>query len=110
MHARPQRHAGAERLYTIPITCRLDGQAHDVTDENVAAGQRTGQYAALCGYVVVAAPLVAPVGRPCPKCSAVSKPTTAAVRQPRRRRPGRLWWMFRPHSHAAVGTVTRPLP
>ena len=29
----------ADRLDTIPITCCLDGQPHDVTAENVAAGQ-----------------------------------------------------------------------
>lgn len=31
-----------KRLYTIPITCCLDGLAHDVTDENVAAGRKAG--------------------------------------------------------------------
>lgn len=110
MPAQPPRQAGAERLYTVPITCHLDGQAHDVTDESVAAGQRTGEYAALCGHVAVAAPLVAPVGRPCARCTAVSKPTTAPVRRPRHRQSGRLWRMLRPHSHAAVGAVIRRLP
>jgi hypothetical protein len=102
--------AVAERLYTIPITCRLDGQAHDVTDESVGAGKRTGKYVALCGYVVLAAPMVAPVGRPCARCTAVSTPTTAPVRRPRHRRHGRLWRMFHHDSHAAVGAVTRQLP
>ena len=56
----------AERLYTIPITCCLDGRTHDVTDESVAAGRVTGgRYEALCSYVVVPAAMVAPVGRPC---------------------------------------------
>jgi hypothetical protein len=50
----------AERRYTIPITCCLDGQAHDVTDENVAAGRHTGEYRALCGYVVLPAAMAAP--------------------------------------------------
>ncbi|MGH3807797.1 MAG: hypothetical protein ACRDRU_14480 [Pseudonocardiaceae bacterium] len=53
----------ADRLYTIPGTCCRDGQAHRVTDENAAAGRRTGDYPALCGYVVTAAPMIAPAGR-----------------------------------------------
>ncbi len=115
MPARPPRHTDdpqhvTERLYTIPITCALDGQADDVTDESVATGKRTGQYAALCGYVVLAAPLVAPIGRRCARCTAVSTPTTAPVRRPRHRQHVRLWRLLRSHRHAVVGAVTRWLP
>ncbi len=115
MPAQPPQHADdlsrvAERLYTIPITCRLDGQAHDVTDASVAAGKRTGEYAALCGYVVSAAPMVAPVGRRCVRCTAVSTPTRALVGRPRHRQHGRLWRLLLPHRHAAVGAITRRLP
>ncbi len=94
----------AERLDTIPITCRLDGQAHDVTDDNVATGRSTGEYEALCGYRVVAAPMVAPVGRPCAKCTAVlvsrgPASATARVRRPRHRHRsgggGRWGWIAR---------------
>jgi hypothetical protein len=75
-----------ERLYTIPVTCCRDGQAHDVTDESAAAGRATGDYQALCGYVVVPAAMAAPVGRPCERCTAVlaahqPTPTTAPVRR-----------------------------
>jgi hypothetical protein len=100
----------AERLYTIPITCCLDGQAHDVTDESVAAGWRAGgRYEALCGYVVVPAAMVAPIGRPCARCAAVVAshrltPATAPVR--RRRQRGWLWRMLQPRGRAAVGAVT----
>jgi hypothetical protein len=90
-----------ERWYTIPITCRLDGLAHDVTDENVAA-DHTGDYPALCGHVVSAAAMVAPVGRPCAKCAAVSalaRPITAPARRARHRQPGRLWRMLHPGGH-----------
>lgn len=112
MPARPPRHANdrqrvAERLYTIPITCLLDGQAHDVTDESVAAGKRTGEYAALCGYVVSAAPMVAPVGRQCGRCTAVSTSTTASVGRPHHREHGRL---LGPHCRAVIEAVTRRLP
>lgn len=61
-----------DRLYTIPITCCRDGQAHHVTDENVATGSLTGEYQALCGRRVSASPMAAPVGRPCGQCSAVA--------------------------------------
>jgi hypothetical protein len=106
----------AERLYTIPITCCLDGRAHDVTDQNVAAGWRAGgRYEALCGYVVVPAAMVAPIGRPCARCAAVVTshrltPATAPVRRLRRRQRGRLWRMLHPHGRAAEGTVTGWLP
>ena len=122
MPARPPRHAdgpsrevsarvsGAARLYTIPITCHVDGQAHDVTDDNVAAGKTTGEYTALCGYVVVAAPLVAPLGRRCERCTVVSTPAMAPVGRPRHRQYGRLWRLLRFHRHAGVEAVTRWLP
>jgi hypothetical protein len=100
----------AERLYTIPITCCLDGRAHDVTDQNVAAGWRAGgRYEALCGYVVVPAAMVAPIGRPCARCAAVvasHRLTPTTVGRSRRRQRGWLWRMLHPHGRAAVGTVT----
>jgi hypothetical protein len=65
----------AERLFTIPITCHVDRRAHEVTDENTAAGRRTGHYKALCGYRVIAAAMAAPVGRPCPEYTAVLVPS-----------------------------------
>jgi hypothetical protein len=94
--------AVAQRRDTIPITCHLDRQAHDVTDDNVATGRPTGAYEALCGHLVVAAPMIAPVGRPCAKCTAVvashrSASTTARVRRPRHRKgdAGRWKWIAR---------------
>lgn len=72
-----------DRLYTIPITCCLDGQAHDVTDENVATGHHRGEYQALCGHRVSASPLAAPVGKPCRRCSeasAAAQPITLPAR------------------------------
>lgn len=103
----------AEPLYTIPITCCLDGQAHDVTDENVAAGHRTGEYQALCGYLVSAAPLVAPVGRRCASCAAVvrarrSAPTIGSVRRSRHRQPGWLWRLLRPGCSAGARWLSWP--
>ena len=79
------------RPYTIPITCCLDGQAHQVTDEDVAAGNRAGEYRALCGYGVWASPLAAPVGRPCGRCRAVAAAAQPAVPPTRRH----LKWLRR---------------
>ncbi len=103
----------AERLYTIPVTCRVDGQAHDVTDESFAASQRTGEYQALCGYVVSAAPMVAPVGRRCARCTAVLVPaqraipaTGAPARRSRHRQAGWLWRMLHPGCSADPGRLS----
>jgi len=89
-------------IRAIPITCRVNGQAHDVTDESAAVGREAGGYEALCGYVVVPAPMITPVGRSCPDCTAVlapqqSDPTTASGRRPRHRKRGWLWRMPHPH-------------
>jgi hypothetical protein len=93
--------------YTIPITCCLDGQAHDVTDESVAAGRETGDYQALCGYVLASASMAAPLGRPCARCTDVLAAhqrtlTTAPVQR------GRLWRMLR--SRGIAGASARRIP
>lgn len=96
--------------YTSPITCCVDGQAHDVTDEDAAAGHRTGEYRAVCGYRVVAAALAAPVGRPCARCIAVSVATQrirGLVGRSRHRRPGWLWRMLHPGRWAAPASDRR---
>lgn len=83
----------AEQLTTIPITCCIDGQAHDVTDRSVAAGQRIGQYQALCGYLVLPAAMATPVGPPCVTCDAImgmARPTTGRARRSHSAQPGWL--------------------
>ncbi|MGH3869856.1 MAG: hypothetical protein ACRDQ4_27905 [Pseudonocardiaceae bacterium] len=102
----PGSQASSARRWTIPITCFLDGRAHDVTDENVVAGRRTGKYLAECGRRIVAAAMAAPVGRPCARCTAVLVParlTTGPVGRRRHHRPGWLWRMLYPGSSAGVG-------
>jgi hypothetical protein len=96
----------AERLFTIPITCYIDRRAHEVTDENIAAGRHFGHYEALCGYRVIAAAMAAPIGRPCPECVAVvvaARAPAAPARRGRHRRPGWLRRILRPvclsHAH-----------
>lgn len=80
-----------DRSGTIPITCARDRHAHDVTDESLIAGQRTGRYQARCGYLGCAAALTAPIGRPCPECTATS--LTATTRPDRRSRHRRPRWL-----------------
>ena len=101
----------AERLFTIPITFYFDHRAHEVTDENIAAGRRAGHYQALCGYRVIAAAMAAPVGRPCPECVAVllaSRPSTGPARRGRHRRLGWLGRIMRPSRATEAGTRCGP--
>jgi hypothetical protein len=81
------------RLWTSPITAQCGVPvAHEVTDEAFAAG-RDGEYQALCGCLFVAAPMVAPPGRPCPECRdvlAAVRRAAAAPHRPRHRRVGLL--------------------
>jgi hypothetical protein len=88
----------ADQLRTITIICEVDRWAHEITEEDVAAGRRSGnrRYQAICGYhfklpasrVVIAAP-------PCEQCAAVlvaanqPEPTAHRTRRPRRRLG---WW------------------
>jgi hypothetical protein len=95
--SRPARNS--RRYDSIPITGQLDGLAHQVRDENVAASC-TGEYLALCGHHFLAAPLVAPIGRPCPQCAAVQPPPLATGRSHHWRQEWR-WWPWR--VMAAIG-------
>jgi hypothetical protein len=61
-----------------------------MTDENVAIGNHTDEYLALCGHRVWASPLAAPVGRPCGRCTAVSAAAQPII-LPASRHPGWLW-------------------
>ncbi|MGH3764552.1 MAG: hypothetical protein ACRDS0_05215 [Pseudonocardiaceae bacterium] len=86
--------AVTHRRDTIPITCCVDGQSHDIPDGNVTAGH-DGHYQALCGHLVLAAALAAPVGRPCASCNAMvaahrAAPNSSTGRHSRHRQPGLL--------------------
>jgi hypothetical protein len=70
---------GGRAAQTVTITCCKDDHAHEVSDVELAAG---GQHA-LCGHLIAAAPMVAPNGPPCPLC--------AAIRDARKKSPGRGW-------------------
>lgn len=94
---------------TLPITCSLDSQAHNVTD-SLQPGRRTGHYQELCGHRVSAAALATPLGRPCAECTAV----TAAQQQVSTGRPGRRsrhhqsgWLRRKLHPQRTTGTDIR---
>ena len=55
----------------MSVTCVADGRSHSVPDAELAVGatQRRGRYAAICGHVVVPAPMVAPDGELCRACA-----------------------------------------
>ncbi len=59
------------RALIAAMTWAADGFDHLVAAESHAAGVApgTGDYAALCGHRVVAAPLIGPPGPPCPRCA-----------------------------------------
>lgn len=56
---------------TVSVTCVADGRSHAVPDGELAIGasRRGGQYAAVCGHVVIPAPMVAPDGELCRACA-----------------------------------------
>jgi hypothetical protein len=87
-----RRRSGGGRWCTNPITAQFGVPvAHEVTDEAFAVGR--GEYEAVCGVVFVPAPLVAPLGRPCPECLSVlaaARPAAGTPHRPRHRRVGLL--------------------
>jgi hypothetical protein len=94
---------------TIQITCSLNGQAHDVTDDSLIAGQRAGSYQALCGHRVSAAELATPLGRRCAECTAISAvqqqvPIVRLGRCSRHRQSG--WLRRKLHLQRNTGTAT----
>lgn len=91
----------AERIYSSPMTCVLDGLAHEVTDETVATSG-AGIYTAVCGHEVHPAGLTAPTRSACAACVrrllacrglAPSPPSRA--RPGRHRRPNRFLCLVR---------------
>lgn len=68
----PPPRAAAEHqvaAVTITVTCLSDGRAHAVVDSEIAGGaSHGGQYRAVCGHVITAAPMVEPDGKPCRQC------------------------------------------
>lgn len=53
---------------TLVITDATTGTAHLVTEDDVRAGRRTGQYRAVCTTLVLAASLLTPARHSCTDC------------------------------------------
>ncbi len=69
------------------IRCDTDGYTHAVTEDEFAAGRHEGRFRAVCGHVVLAAPMIEEPGRFDPECREVLRrdPAPAVPRQERRR-------------------------
>jgi hypothetical protein len=81
------RPGGTTRPATL--TCTVDGRDHLISEQATTAGLVAGhgKYVAVCGRVVVAAPLVAPQGPTCMDCeTALHRITTCNTNSYRHRR------------------------
>ncbi len=99
--------SATRKTNTIPTTCSLDSQAHNVTDDSLIAGRHTGHYHALYGNRVSAAALATPLGRPCAERTAVTAahqqiPTVRPSRRSRHRQSG--WLRRKLHPQRNTGT------
>ena len=54
--------------FLVHIRCDTDGYTHAVTEEDFAAGRHDGRFRAVCGHVVLAAPMIEAPGRFDPVC------------------------------------------
>lgn len=67
----PDSTAGSLSRRSLSVTCSNDRRSHLVDDAILASGLGSGHLSALCGRAILAAPMAAPMGPPCPLCSAV---------------------------------------
>lgn len=81
--------------FLVHIRCDTDGYTHAVTEEEFAAGRHDGRFRAVCGHVVLAAPMIEEPGRFDPVCRDLLRagpPQPAEVPRQERRR---LRWRSR---------------
>jgi hypothetical protein len=94
------------------MTSQIDGQDHEITDEDLVPGLAVGRYRAVCGAWVSPASLTAPPGRPCVACAAelAPAPTLATAEQHSRsvRRAVAVW--LRTCSTTVHGPTRRGAP
>ncbi len=67
----PDSTSGSPSRWSLSVTCSNDLRSHQVDDAVLASGLGSGHLAALCGRSILAAPMAAPPGPPCPLCAAV---------------------------------------
>lgn len=65
-------HARTRAPFVTWFTCSFENIDHAISEDDVTTGISlgTGQYAALCGATVCAAPMICPPGRRCALCEA----------------------------------------
>lgn len=90
------------------MTCALDGHDHLVEDQSATAGLVAGhgEYVAVCGHVVTAAPMVTPSGPPCFGCNAARRCITERSRKGLRRITALLLRQL-PRSRSAATEIHR---
>lgn len=54
------------------VTCTGDGLDHRVSDIELSEAHRSGRWRAVCGRLVLPAPMVAPAGPACPHCATLA--------------------------------------
>jgi hypothetical protein len=67
----PDSPSGSLSRRSLSVTCSNDRRSHQVDDAVLASGLGSGHLSALCGRSILAAPMAAPIGPPCPLCAAV---------------------------------------
>lgn len=75
--------------FLVHIRCDTDGYTHAVTEDEFAAGRRDGRFLAVCGHIVLAAPMIEAPGRFDPLCRDALRgdvPAEPAVPRQERRR------------------------
>jgi hypothetical protein len=72
----------SDRTYLVHIRCDTDGYTHAVTDEEFAIGRHDGRFLAICGHVVLAAPMIEAPGRFDPVCRDILRGDTPAPGAP----------------------------
>lgn len=55
----------------VSMTCTWDKHDHWIRDTPLGGAGSSGRYRAVCGRLVIPAPLVAPPGKLCPACVAI---------------------------------------
>ncbi|MGQ0773894.1 MAG: hypothetical protein ACT4NY_05670 [Pseudonocardiales bacterium] len=93
-HGRPD----PTRPRPATVTSTVDGRDHLVGEQAMTVGLLAGHgdYLAICGRVVVAAPMVVPPGRTCWECeTARHRSIIVGTGRTRRRRRGVVAWLLR---------------
>ncbi|MEV6874419.1 hypothetical protein [Amycolatopsis sp. NPDC051128] len=80
--------------FLVHIRCDTDGYTHAVTEDEFAAGRHDGRFRAVCGHVVLAAPMIEAPGRFDPVCRDILRgepPAPSVPSVPRQERRRSRW-------------------